>query len=79
VIAGSAVLIQLILQLSQKIVWVYSIELPRRAAESWREHEEICDALEAADPERAPSVVARHIALAQAAYQLRERGSGQVG
>ncbi|MGW8654927.1 GntR family transcriptional regulator, partial [Nocardia salmonicida] len=44
--SGSALLSQLITQLSWKIAWVYSVELPRRAEDSWHEHEEICAALE---------------------------------
>ncbi|WP_067722225.1 GntR family transcriptional regulator [Nocardia yamanashiensis] len=71
--SGSTLLAQLITQLSWKIAWVYAVELPRRAGDSWREHEEICAALEAGDPDRAAAVVAEHIAHATYAYRRRER------
>ncbi|WP_206045684.1 GntR family transcriptional regulator [Nocardia mangyaensis] len=72
--SGSALLAQLITQLSWKIAWVYAVELPRRAEDSWDEHEQICAALEAGDAERAHTVVAEHIAHAASAYRLRQRG-----
>ncbi|MEV6213285.1 GntR family transcriptional regulator [Nocardia sp. NPDC051833] len=71
--SGSALLTQLITQLSWKIAWVYAVELPRRAEDSWHEHEQICAALEAGDAERARAVVAEHIAHADSAYRLRNR------
>ncbi|MET9486406.1 MULTISPECIES: GntR family transcriptional regulator [unclassified Nocardia] len=70
--SGSTLLEQLITQLSWKIAWVYAVELPRRASDSWHEHEEICAALEAGDPDRAAQVVADHIAHAAYAYRLRQ-------
>ena len=75
--SGSALLSQLITQLSWKIAWVYSVELPRRAEDSWHEHEEICAALEARDPDRASTVVAEHIAHATSAYRLRPRAEAE--
>ncbi|MEU5881982.1 GntR family transcriptional regulator [Spirillospora sp. NPDC047279] len=76
--SGSTLLSQLIDQLSQKIAWVYSVELPRRAHDSWQEHVEICAALEAGDPERAHAAVTRHISHAEAAYLFRDRGTGSA-
>ncbi|MFC8448872.1 GntR family transcriptional regulator [Kitasatospora sp. NPDC057223] len=73
--SGSRTLSRLVTQLSQKIAWVYSAELPRRAEDSWREHAEIVAAVEQGDPERAAAVVARHIAAARSAY--RRRGAAQ--
>ncbi|MET9616797.1 GntR family transcriptional regulator [Kitasatospora indigofera] len=72
--SGSRTLSQLVTQLSQKIAWVYSVDLPRRAQDSWREHEEIVAAVERGDPEAARAVVARHIAAAQSAYRRRVPG-----
>ncbi|MEV0247777.1 GntR family transcriptional regulator [Nocardia sp. NPDC050712] len=69
--SGSTLLGQLITQLSWKIAWVYAVELPRRAEDSWHEHEQICHALEVGDPDRAAAVVAEHIAHATTAYRLR--------
>ncbi|WP_433672689.1 GntR family transcriptional regulator [Nocardia sp. CA-136227] len=71
--SGSTLLAQLIMQLSWKIAWVYSVELPRRASDSWHEHEQICAALEAGDPDRAAAVVTSHIAHAATAYRFRQR------
>ncbi|UGT56578.1 GntR family transcriptional regulator [Nocardia asteroides] len=73
--SGSALLTQLITQLSWKIAWVYAVELPRRAEDSWHEHEQICAALEAGDADRARAVVAEHIAHAESAYRLRSRAA----
>ncbi|MFI1912873.1 GntR family transcriptional regulator [Nocardia sp. NPDC020380] len=69
--SGSAVLLQQITQLSQKIAWVYAVELPRRGRDSWAEHEKICAAVEAGDPELAGRIVAEHISRAASAYRLR--------
>ncbi|OKI18588.1 GntR family transcriptional regulator [Streptomyces sp. CB03911] len=77
--SGSRTLSQLVTQLSQKIAWVYSVDLPRRAQDSWREHEEIVAAVEQGDPEAAREVVARHIAAAQSAYRRRVPGPAGEG
>ena len=69
--SGSRTLTQLVTQLSQKIAWVYSVELPRRAADSWAEHAEIVAMIEQGDEAGARAVVARHIAQAQSAYRRR--------
>ncbi|WP_371477174.1 GntR family transcriptional regulator [Kitasatospora sp. NBC_00315] len=73
--SGSRTLSRLVTQLSQKIAWVYSVELPRRADDSWREHAEIVAAVEHGDPERARAAVAGHIAAARTAYRRRTAGS----
>ncbi|MFE3114137.1 GntR family transcriptional regulator [Kitasatospora indigofera] len=72
--SGSRTLSRLVTQLSRKIAWVYSVDLPRRAQDSWREHEEIVAAVERGDPEAARAVVARHIAAARSAYRRRATG-----
>ena len=77
--SGSRTLSRLVTQLSQKIAWVYAVELPRRAEDSWREHAQIVAALEQGDPGRAHAVVARHIAAARSAYRRRAAGSGAPG
>ncbi|MEV0705982.1 GntR family transcriptional regulator [Nocardia aurea] len=77
--SGSAMLAQLITQLGWKIAWVYAVELPRRAADSWYEHERICGALEAGDADAARRLVAEHIGHATTAYRLRERGAATAG
>ncbi|GGV39978.1 transcriptional regulator [Kitasatospora herbaricolor] len=72
--SGSRTLSRLVTQLSRKIAWVYSVDLPRRAEDSWREHEEIVAAVERGDPEAAREVVARHIAAARSSYRRRAPG-----
>lgn len=76
--SGSTLLTQLITQLGWKIAWVYAVELPRRAADSWYEHERICDALEARDADAARRLVAEHIGHATTAYRLRQRDPAPV-
>lgn len=77
--SGSALLTQLITQLGWKIAWVYAVELPRRAGDSWAEHEQICAALEARDAELAQRLVTDHIARATTAYRLRDHRSATAG
>ncbi|WP_326674248.1 GntR family transcriptional regulator [Streptomyces sp. NBC_01257] len=69
--SGSPTLAALVAQLGYKISWVYSVELPRRAPDSWAEHEGIVQALRDQDPKEARDRVADHIMRAQAAYRLR--------
>lgn len=77
--SGSTLLAQLITQLGWKIAWVYAVELPRRATDSWDEHERICAALEAGDAERARDLVTEHIAHATTAYRLRRTAQDETG
>lgn len=69
--SGSRTLSQLVTQLSHKIAWVYSAELPRRAADSWQEHADLVAAIEQGDETRARDLAARHIERAQRAYRRR--------
>jgi DNA-binding GntR family transcriptional regulator len=69
--SGSTILNQLIGQLRHKIAWVYSIELPRRAADSWVEHDMIVDAIERGDADSASALMLAHIRRAEAAYRRR--------
>ena len=69
--SGSPDTAALVAQLGNKIAWVYSVELPRRAADSWREHAEILQALRDQEPARARDLVTEHIRRAQQAYRLR--------
>ncbi|MGW2280358.1 GntR family transcriptional regulator [Streptomyces sp. NPDC001770] len=71
--SGSPTMAALVAQLGYKISWVYSVELPRRAPDSWAEHEAIVEALRERDPVAARERVADHIRRAQAAYRLRGR------
>lgn len=69
--SGNVTLNQIIGTLRHKITWVYSVELPRRAADSWAEHRLIIDALERADADSARALMVAHVRSAQAAYRLR--------
>ena len=69
--SGSASLERLIDQLQCKIAWVYSVELPRRATDSWAEHRLIVKTLAGRDADAATAVMRDHIRAAEAAYQHR--------
>jgi DNA-binding GntR family transcriptional regulator len=69
--SGSTVLNQLIGQLRHKIAWVYSIELPRRAGDSWLEHHMIVEAVARGDADSASALMLAHIRGAEAAYRRR--------
>jgi DNA-binding GntR family transcriptional regulator len=72
--SGSSPLNRLIEQLRDKIAWVYSFELPGRAAESWLEHQMIVDALARQDADSAAALMVAHLRGAQARYRLRSAG-----
>jgi DNA-binding GntR family transcriptional regulator len=69
--SGNTSLNQIIGTLRHKITWVYSVELPRRAADSWAEHRLIINALERSDADSARALMVAHVRSAQAAYSLR--------
>jgi DNA-binding GntR family transcriptional regulator len=69
--SGSAILTHFIAQLRDKIAWVYSVELPRRAGDSWVEHQMIIDALARGDGDSAAALMVAHVRGAEAAYRLR--------
>jgi DNA-binding GntR family transcriptional regulator len=72
VASGNTSLAALISQLRDKIEWVYSVEVRRRAAASWAEHSTIVRAVKDADSEAAADAVRVHIRAATAAYRRRE-------
>jgi DNA-binding GntR family transcriptional regulator len=69
--SGNNSLNQIIGTLRHKITWVYSVELPRRAADSWAEHRLIINALERSDADSARALMVAHVRSAQDAYRLR--------
>jgi len=71
VASGNTSLAQLIGQLRDKIDWVYSVNVRRRAKDSWHEHATIVEAIAAGDAELAEDTVRRHIDEATTAYQYR--------
>jgi DNA-binding GntR family transcriptional regulator len=70
--SGNRSLKLVITQLQSKIDWVYSIGLPRRAADSWAEHRLILNAVEQSAVDSARALMAAHIHSAEEAYRLRE-------
>jgi DNA-binding GntR family transcriptional regulator len=69
--SGSSILSGLIAQLRHKIAWVYSVELPRRATDSWVEHSLIVEALARRDADSAAALMTAHVRGAEAAYKRR--------
>jgi DNA-binding GntR family transcriptional regulator len=69
--SGNASLERLIEQLQYKIAWVYAVELPRRAGDSWAEHRLLVSALARGDAEQATAMMRDHIRAAEAAYRHR--------
>jgi DNA-binding GntR family transcriptional regulator len=69
--SGNNSLNQIIGTLRHKITWVYSVELPRRAVDSWAEHRLIINALERSDADSARALMVAHVRSAQDAYRLR--------
>lgn len=67
-IAGNAVLGQLISRLDKQIRWYFAPVALRRAAESWREHAEIVDAIGSEDRDRAAELMHRHAEQTRVAY-----------
>lgn len=68
--ASGANLNRLITQMRSKIAWLYSIELPRRAEDSWLEHGMLVRAISRRDADRARDLMAAHIRSAATAYRL---------
>jgi DNA-binding GntR family transcriptional regulator len=71
VASGNTSLTVLISQLRDKIEWVYSVEVRRRATDSWAEHAAIVRAIKDEDPVAAAEAVRAHIHAAAAAYRRR--------
>jgi DNA-binding GntR family transcriptional regulator len=69
--SGSTILNHLIDQLRHKIAWVYSVELPRRAEDSWVEHQMIVAALARGDADSAAALMVAHVRGAETAYRRR--------
>ncbi|MFF4954826.1 GntR family transcriptional regulator [Streptomyces chattanoogensis] len=69
--AGSPSLTALLTQLRRKIEWMYVVEAPARAAESWDEHGAVLDAVARGDAERARALMAAHIERSLPVHRLR--------
>ncbi|WP_431952989.1 GntR family transcriptional regulator [Actinacidiphila sp. bgisy167] len=69
--SGSPTLVALLTQLRHKIAWVYAVDNPGRAVESWEEHGALVDAVARGDAERARRLTAAHVERAAAEHRLR--------
>jgi DNA-binding GntR family transcriptional regulator len=67
-VAGNAVLAQLAAIVSRRVRWYYRMVAPLRAQESWAEHKELIDAVEAGDAEKASEVARRHTERTRSAH-----------
>ncbi|RXS64534.1 GntR family transcriptional regulator [Streptomyces sioyaensis] len=68
---GSPSLTALLTQLRRKIEWMYAVEPPARAGESWDEHGAVLDAVARGDAERARALMAAHVERSLPVYRLR--------
>ncbi|MFI8180412.1 GntR family transcriptional regulator [Actinacidiphila glaucinigra] len=69
--SGSPTLVAQLTQLRHKIAWVYAVDTPGRAVESWEEHGSVVDAVARGDAERARRLMAAHVERATAVHRLR--------
>ncbi|MFI6346193.1 GntR family transcriptional regulator [Streptomyces sp. NPDC050560] len=69
--AGSPGLTALLTQLRHKVAWMFTLEPPRRPAESWAEHGAIVDAVARGDAERARALMAAHTERARPEHRPR--------
>jgi len=77
--SASPTVLTLISQLRDKIDWVYSVEVRRRAGDSWAEHEDILSAIDRRDPVAAAAAARDHIDHALIAYRLRDQAGAEAG
>lgn len=76
--ADSPGLAALLTQLRRKIEWMYAVELPLRAAESWDEHGAVLDAVARGDAERARALMTAHIERGRPVHRLRRPAAAPV-
>ena len=70
--SGNKALAHLVHTLRAKIHWVYAGDLSEdRVTDSWREHEELVEAIEAGNASRAETIVKLHVDRASDAYLFR--------
>ena len=70
--SGNTTLVDLIRLLRDKINWVYSAEVERRAVDSWNEHAELVEAISVGNAKRAEQIIGLHIDRATDALQYRQ-------
>ena len=67
-VAGNAMLAQLAAIVNRRVRWYYRKVAPLRARESWAEHQQLIDAVEAGDAEKASEVARRHTERTRSAH-----------
>jgi DNA-binding GntR family transcriptional regulator len=67
-VAGNAVLADLARIVSRRVRWYYRQVAPLRGQESWAEHRELIDAVEAKDEEQAAEIARKHTEGTRSAY-----------
>jgi DNA-binding GntR family transcriptional regulator len=70
-VAGNAVLADLAGIVGRRVRWYYRLVAPARGHGSWSEHEELTDAIDAGDPERAMLIARKHTERTRSAYRSR--------
>jgi DNA-binding GntR family transcriptional regulator len=71
VVAGNAVLADLAGIVGRRVRWYYRLVAPARGHGSWSEHEELTDAIEGGDSERAMLIARKHTERTRSAYRAR--------
>ncbi len=67
-VAGNVVLADLAEIVSRRVRWYYRLVAPSRGHESWAEHWELIDAVEAHDEDKAAEIARRHTERTRSAY-----------
>jgi DNA-binding GntR family transcriptional regulator len=67
-VAGNTVLADLAGIVSRRVRWYYRQVAPSRGHESWAEHRELIDAVEAGDQDRAAEIARKHTERTRSAY-----------
>jgi DNA-binding GntR family transcriptional regulator len=70
-VAGNAVLADLAGIVGRRVRWYYRLVAPARGHGSWSEHEELTDAIDVGDPERAMLIARKHTERTRSAYRSR--------
>jgi DNA-binding GntR family transcriptional regulator len=78
-IAGNRVLSEMIARLDKRIRWYFAPVVRSRGEDSWNEHAEVAEAMEARDPERAAELMRAHAELTRAAYHASRGREATLG
>jgi DNA-binding GntR family transcriptional regulator len=65
---GNQVLVGLIARLDKRIRWHFAPVVKLRGSDSWREHEDIVEAIAAGDPDRASQAMRKHAEITRTTY-----------